>query len=97
MSTTRFGLNYAGQSNQAWPQLRHQYQQSSVTRTEPRTTRCTPEGNIELVPERQVLDLDPTLHGAFASGKCDANIGFLDHVLGLVVIVQHRVCQRLWL
>jgi hypothetical protein len=57
-SQDRFGLNDAGQTNQAWPQTSHQYQQRSVTRTEPRMMRSTPQGNIELVPEKQVLNFN---------------------------------------
>jgi hypothetical protein len=58
-SQDRFGPNHAGQSDQAWPQPRHQFQQSSVTGTEPQTMWRAPQGNIELVPEKQVLDLNP--------------------------------------
>jgi hypothetical protein len=58
-SQDRVGLDHARQSNQAWPQPRHQYQQSSVTGAQPQTMRRTPQGNIELVPQKQVLDFNP--------------------------------------
>jgi hypothetical protein len=53
-SQDRIGLDHARQSNQDWPQPSHQYQQSPVTRTEPQTMRRTPQGNIELVPQKRV-------------------------------------------
>ena len=30
-----------------------------VIRTEPRTVRCTPQGNIELMSKKKVLDFKP--------------------------------------
>jgi len=55
----RVWLNNAGQTEQAWPQPSHQYQQSSVARTKPLTIGRAPQGNIELVPQKQVLDFNP--------------------------------------
>jgi hypothetical protein len=53
------GLNNTGQTEQPWPEPSHQNQQNSITRTEVQTVRCTPHGNIELVPQKQVFDFKP--------------------------------------
>ena len=55
----RVRLNDAGQTEQAWPEPGHPYQQRPVTPTQPQTVRCTPQGNIELMPKKEVLDFKP--------------------------------------
>jgi len=55
----RVGLNDAGQAEQAWPEPSHPDQQCPVTPAEPQTVRCTPQGNIELMSEKEVLDFKP--------------------------------------
>ena len=51
----RVGLNHAGQTEQAGPEPSHPDQQYPVTPTKPQTARRTPQGNIELMSEKQVL------------------------------------------
>src|SRR5262249_9682975 len=55
----RVRLNDAGQTEQAWPEPGHPYQQRPVTPTKPLTVRCTPQRNVELMPEKDVLDFKP--------------------------------------
>ena len=55
----RVGLNDAGQTEQAWPEPSHPYQQCPVTPTQPQTVRCTPQGNIELMTKKEILDFKP--------------------------------------
>jgi hypothetical protein len=55
----RVGLNHAGQTQQAWPEPSHPDQQCTVTPPKPQAVRCTPQGNIELMSEKEVLDFKP--------------------------------------
>jgi hypothetical protein len=55
----RVGLNDARQTEQAWPEPSHPYQQRPVTPTHSQTVRCTPQGNIELMTKKEILDLKP--------------------------------------
>jgi hypothetical protein len=52
----RVRLNDAGQTEQAWPEPSHPDQQCPVTPAKPQTVRRTPQRNIELMPEKEVLD-----------------------------------------
>jgi hypothetical protein len=52
----RVGLNDARQIKQARPKPDHPYQRRPVTRTKPQTVRDPPHENIELMPEKKVLD-----------------------------------------
>ena len=49
--------NDTGQTEQAWPEPSHPYQNRPVTPMQPQTMRRTPQGNIELMPKKEVLDL----------------------------------------
>jgi hypothetical protein len=55
----RVRLNDAGQTEQAGPEPSHQYNQGPVASTQPRTMRRTSEGNIELMPKKEILDFKP--------------------------------------
>ncbi|MGH9548294.1 MAG: hypothetical protein ACRD3W_02925 [Terriglobales bacterium] len=55
----RVRLNDAGQIEQAWPEPCRPHQQRSVTPTQPQTVRCTPQGNIELMPKKEIIDFKP--------------------------------------
>jgi hypothetical protein len=57
----RVRLNHAGYTEKAWPEPSHPYQQRPVTPTQPQTVRCTPHGNIELMPKKEILDFKPAL------------------------------------
>jgi hypothetical protein len=52
----RIGLNHAGQTEQAWPEPRHPDHQGPVTATQQQTMWRVPNGNIELVTKKKVLD-----------------------------------------
>jgi hypothetical protein len=55
----RVGLNDAGQTEQAGPEPSHPHQQCPVTPAKPQTVRCTPQGNIKLMSEKEVLNFKP--------------------------------------
>ncbi len=50
-------LNNAGRTEQARPELGHPYQQRPVTAAQSRTRRRMPQGDAELMTEKQVLGL----------------------------------------
>jgi hypothetical protein len=52
----RVRLNDAGQTEQAWPDPGHPHHQGAITAMQPQTVWCTPQGNIELMPKKKVLD-----------------------------------------
>ena len=55
----RVRLNNSGQTEQAWPEPGHPHQQRPVTTPQPQTLWCSPQGNIELMPKKEVLDFKP--------------------------------------
>ena len=55
----RVRLNDAGQIEQAWPDSGHPHYQGAITAMQPQTVWCTPQGNIELMPKKEVLDFKP--------------------------------------
>ena len=55
----RVRLNDVGQTMQAWPEPSHPHHQDPVTPTKAETLRCTPQGNIELMSKKKVLDFKP--------------------------------------
>jgi hypothetical protein len=50
-------LNHLGQAEQARPETGHPYQQHPVTAAQSKTRRRTPQGDAELMTEKQVLGL----------------------------------------
>jgi hypothetical protein len=63
------GLNHAGQPDQAWPQSYQPDQHRPVATMQPQTTWCMPQGNIELMPKKQVLDFKLAPRPKQISGK----------------------------
>jgi hypothetical protein len=65
------GLNYVGQSDQAWPQLCQPDQHRPIATRQPETARRLPQGNIELMPKKQVFDfkLAPRLEQISGKGR----------------------------
>ena len=53
----RVRLNDPGQPEQAWPEPGHPYQQRPIAAALPRPARCTPQGDVELVTKKEILDL----------------------------------------
>jgi hypothetical protein len=52
-------LNHLGHAKQARPVPGHPHQQSAVTTAQPKTRRRAPQGDAELMSEKQVLGLKP--------------------------------------
>src|SRR3982074_3374862 len=48
--------NAQGQTGAAGPEQDHPHQYRPVIRTEPQAVRCPPQGNIELMSKKKVLD-----------------------------------------
>jgi hypothetical protein len=55
----RVRLNDARQIEQAWPHTRHPDDHGPVTAPQPQTVWHPPQGDIELVPKKEVLDFKP--------------------------------------
>jgi hypothetical protein len=52
-------LNHLGRAEQAWPEPGHPYQQRPITAVQSKTRRRTPQGDAELMTEKQVLRFKP--------------------------------------
>jgi len=55
----RLRLRYLGHTEKTWPEPGHPYQQRPVTAAKSKTRRRAPQGNAELMTEKQVLGLKP--------------------------------------
>jgi hypothetical protein len=55
-----FRLNYLGHAGQVRPESGHPYEQCAITAAQPKTRWYPPQGNIELMTEKQILGLKPT-------------------------------------
>ena len=55
----RVRLNDSGQTEQARPQPGHPYQQRAITTPQPKTWRSSPQGDVELMTKKEVLDFKP--------------------------------------
>jgi hypothetical protein len=53
-------LNHLGRADQARPEPGHPYQQRPITAAQSKTRRPTPQGDAELMTEKQVFGLKPT-------------------------------------
>jgi hypothetical protein len=54
-----FRLNYLGQPKQIRPNPRDRNQQHPVTTAQPQTRRRSPQGDVKLMTEKQVLGFEP--------------------------------------
>jgi hypothetical protein len=52
-------LNDPGETEQARPQPGHPYQPRAITASQPKTWRSSPQGDVELMTEKQVLGFKP--------------------------------------
>jgi hypothetical protein len=52
-------LNNSGQTEQAWPELGHPYQQGPFTTPQPEILRCPPQSDVELMTKKEVLNFKP--------------------------------------
>jgi hypothetical protein len=48
-----------GQTKEARPASGHPYQQGPVTTPQSETLRCAPQGDVELMTQKEVLDFKP--------------------------------------
>jgi hypothetical protein len=64
-------LNDVGQTEQAWPEPSHPYQQCPVTPPQPQTVWSTSQGNIQLVPKKEVLDFKPAPRRSRQTSQAD--------------------------
>ena len=55
----RVRLHNSSQTEQAWLGPRHPHHQDPVTPAQSQTVRCTPQGNIELMPKKEILGFKP--------------------------------------
>src|SRR5262249_9573891 len=78
----RLRLNDAGQTEQVWPEPSHPYQQRPVTPTKPQTVRYAFQGDIELMPEKEVLDLKPAPRPEQVSDKRPEQLEYRKHRTG---------------
>jgi hypothetical protein len=54
-------LNNSGQTDQARPYSSHPNQQGTVTCPQPETLRGPPQGDVELMTQKEILDFKPVL------------------------------------
>jgi hypothetical protein len=59
-SQDRFRLNHLDSPKQARPEPGHQHEKKAVAVTEPEPRWCPPQGDIELMPQKQILGFKPT-------------------------------------
>jgi hypothetical protein len=54
-----FRLHHLGQIKQIWPDPRDPHQQCAVATVQPQTRRRLPQGDVELMTEKQILGFEP--------------------------------------
>jgi hypothetical protein len=54
-----FRLNYLRHTEQSWPQPNHPYEQYPITTAQSKARPGTPQGDAELMTEKQVLGFKP--------------------------------------
>jgi hypothetical protein len=52
-------LNNSGQTEQTWPHSGHPNHQGTVTSPKPERLRGSPQGDVELMTQKEVLDFKP--------------------------------------
>jgi len=72
----------AGQTEQAWPEPSHPYQQRPVTPAKRQAVRYPFEGDIELMPEKEVLDFKPASRPEQVSDKRPEQLEYRKHRTG---------------
>lgn len=56
----RIRLNHLDRTKQARPEPGHPYEQGAIAGAKPRTTSYPTQGDIELMPQKQILGFKPT-------------------------------------
>jgi len=85
----RVRLDNAGQTKQAWPKPSHPYQQCSVAPTE-LPLGCTPQGNIELMPKKEILKLKSAPRLEQVGDNCPKQMEHRDHRVDDELILPYR-------
>jgi len=85
----RVRLDNARQTKQAWPKPSHPYQQCPVAPTE-LPLRCTPQGNIELMPKKDILKLKSAPRLEQVGDNCPKQMEHRDHRVDHELILPYR-------
>jgi hypothetical protein len=67
-------LNYLGHIEQTGPNPRHPYQQRPVTTVQPQTRRRSPQCDVELMTEKQVLGFKPKARLEYVGDECHEQV-----------------------
>ena len=85
----RVRLNDAGQIEQAWPDPGPN-RQGAITAMQPQTVWCAPQGDIELMPKKEVLDFKPAPRPEQVDDKRPKQVEDRKHRLGGCADSAHR-------
>ena len=85
----RVRLDNARQTKQAWPKPSHPYQQCPVAPTE-LPLGCTPHGNIELMPKKEILKLNSAPRLEQVGDNCPKQMEHRDHRVDDELILPYR-------
>jgi hypothetical protein len=85
----RVRLDNARQTKQAWPKPSHPYQQCPVAPTE-LPLGCTPQGNIELMPKKDILKLKSAPRLEQVGDNCPKQMEHRDHRVDDELILPYR-------
>jgi hypothetical protein len=62
-------LNHLNRTKQVRPKSRHPYEKSTITPAQPKTRRCLPHSDGQLMAEKQILNLKPAPRFEQVGGK----------------------------
>src|ERR1035438_4734318 len=85
----RVRLDNAGQTKQAWPKPSHPYQQCPVAPME-LPLGCTPQGNIELMPKKEILKLNSAPRLEQVGDNCPKQMEHRNHRVDDELILPYR-------
>jgi hypothetical protein len=85
----RVRLDNAGQTEQPWPKPSHPYQQCPVAPTE-LPLGCTPQGNIELMPKKEILKLKSAPRLEQVGDNCPKQMEHRNHRVDDELILPYR-------
>src|ERR1019366_3265786 len=85
----RVRLDNAGQTKQAWPKPSYPYQQCPVAPME-LPLGCTPQGNIELMPKKEILKLNSEPRLEQVGDNCPKQMEHRNHRVDGELILPHR-------
>jgi hypothetical protein len=73
------GLHNSSQTQQTWPAPRHPDHQGPITSSQPPALRRSPQGNIELMTQKEVLNFKPTSRLEQIRQKCSKQVDDRKH------------------